>query len=398
MKIRSLQTLPWSLLCLIVSGGLGVEAADLLPPTDLRCEFLVNPQGIDIARPHLSWRLEWPERGQTQTAYRVLVASQPDLLAQDQGDLWDSGKVNSDQSIHVEYAGKELKSEMYCYWKVQAWDQTGRLSSWSDTPARWSMGLLSPEDWKAKWIGLDRGEEKQAENDHRRLSARMVRHEFPVEKNIARATAYLCGLGFSELYLNGRKVDTRVMDPTHSRYDKRAMYVTFDVTEYVRKGRNAAGVILGNGRFFAPRVTIPAPTPTFGFPKLLFQLRIEYVDGSSQLVVSDETWKITNQGPIRANSEFDGEEYDARMEQPGWDQEGFDDSKWQPAQLVAAPGGQTHRPNVGTDARYRDAQAGGDSESPAGHLCGRLRAEPVWHGTDQGERTPGYASRDPHDL
>ena len=130
------------------------------------------------------------------------------------------------------------------------------------------------------------------------------------------------------------------MDPTHSRYDKRAMYVTFDVTEYMRKGRNAAGVILGNGRFFAPRVTIPAPTPTFGFPKILFQLRIEYVDGSSQLVVSDDTWKITNQGPIRANSEFDGEEYDARMEQPGWDQEGFDDSKWQPAQLVAAPGGE----------------------------------------------------------
>ena len=182
MKIRSLQTLPWSLLCLIVSGGLGVEAADLLPPTDLRCEFLVNPQGIDVAQPRLSWRLEWPERGQTQTAYRVLVASQPDLLAQDQGDLWDSGKVNSDQSIHVEYAGKELKSEMYCYWKVQAWDQTGRLSSWSDTPAMWSMGLLSPEDWKAKWIGLDRGEEKQAENDHRRLSARMLRREFPVEK------------------------------------------------------------------------------------------------------------------------------------------------------------------------------------------------------------------------
>ena len=187
MKIRSLQTLPWSLLCLIVSGGLGIEAADLLPPTDLRCEFLVNPQGIDIVRPHLSWRLEWPERGQTQTAYRVLVASQLDLLAQDQSDLWDSGKVNSDQSIHVEYAGKELKSEMYCYWKVQAWDQTGRLSSWSDTPARWSMGLLSSEAWKAKWIGLDGGEEEQTENDHRRLAARMVRHEFPVEKTIARA-------------------------------------------------------------------------------------------------------------------------------------------------------------------------------------------------------------------
>lgn len=492
----------WSLLTVLTAPT--SRAADVpLPATDLRCEYLADPLGIDVARPRLSWRLDWPWRGAKQTAYRLLVASSPDLLAKDQGNLWDSGRVNSDESILVEYAGKVLASERFCYWKIQAWDEAGRPSPWSK-PAIWSMGLLQPADWNAKWIGLEGGEEKSVEllaahraswiwlepgaatgappepryfrriltippgrqirqaichmtaddaftlfvngqeagkseghanvvsvdvtarlrlganvlavaavnkpgppqnpagligvlrvefmegdplavvtdgqwhasaangagwekpkfddshwpaaavlgaygtapwgrvragNDRRRLPARMLRKEFPVENNVVRATAYVCGLGFSEVYLNGRKLDTRVMDPTHSRYDKRAMYVTFDATNSLRKGRNAVGVILGNGRFFAPRTVVPAPTPTFGYPKLLFQMRIEFADGSSELVVSDETWKITDRGPIRANNEFDGEEYDARMEQSGWDKEGFDDSKWSPVQIVAAPGG-----------------------------------------------------------
>ena len=332
-----------------LAASLIAAASMLLPITsaaadlaNLRCEYRDNPLGIDAAKPRLSWGIEErsqrPEaRGQKQSAYQVLVASTPELLAKDQGNLWDSGKVASDQSIQVEYAGKPLVSALACHWKVRVWDKNGKLSAWSQ-PAYWSMGLLKPEDWKATWIGKAGGEE-DAGSEHRRLAARMLRREFAVENKVTRATAYLCGLGFSELYLNGRKVDTRIMDPTHSRYDKRAMYVTFDVTEYLRRGRNVLGVILGNGRFFAPRAAVPAPTPTFGFPKLLFQMRLECADGSSELVVSDEHWKMTNQGPIRANNEFDGEEYDARMEQSGWDKDGFDDSKWQPVQLVAAPGG-----------------------------------------------------------
>ena len=151
--------------------------------------------------------------------------------------------------------------------------------------------------------------------------------------------AYVCGLGFCELYLNGRKVDDRLMDPTQSRFDKRAMYVTIDVTNYIQNGRNAVGVILGNGRFFAPRLRTPTATPTFGYPKLLFQMRIEYVDGTSETIVSDESWRITDEGPIRANNEFDGEEYDARLEQDGWSQPGFHESAWKPSQIVSAPGG-----------------------------------------------------------
>ena len=221
--------------------------------------------------------------------------------------------------------------------KVRIWDEGGRTAGWSE-PAHWSMGLLRPRDWKADWIGLDGGETPVAD-DHRRLPARMLRHEFDLTKKVTRATASMSGLGFSELYLNGRRVGDRVMDPTQSRYDKRVMYVTFDVTGCLHRGRNAVGVILGNGRFYAPRLHVPAETPTFGYPKLLLQMRIEYADGTSRFVVSDGKWKVTDCGPIQANSEFDGEEYDARLEQPGWDRVGFDDSAWRPVQMVSAPGG-----------------------------------------------------------
>lgn len=178
-----------------------------------------------------------------------------------------------------------------------------------------------------------------SEDEHRRLPARMLRREFEAPRRIARATAAVCGLGFFEFYLNGQKIGDHLMDPAHSRWDKRAMYVTFDVTEAVRPGANAAGIWLGNGRFFAPRVRIPTVTKTFGYPKVLFQLHLEYDDGTGETIVSDDQWKITTDGPIRANNEFDGEEYDARREEDGWAEAGFDDATWQPAQLVESPGG-----------------------------------------------------------
>ncbi len=202
------------------------------------------------------------------------------------------------------------------------------------------MGLLTPTDWKAKWIGLEGAGHLETTDagDHRRLPARMLRREFVAGKKIARATAYVCGLGLFELYLNGQRVGDHVLDPLMSNYAKRAFYVTFDVTGQLRQRRNALGVILGNGRFFAPRVKLPMATPSFGYPKLLLQLRIEYEDGSNELVLSDRKWRVTDRGPIRANSEFDGEEYDARLEQDGWDEVGFDDSKWEAA-TFAPPGG-----------------------------------------------------------
>ena len=242
--------------------------------------------------------------------------------------VWRTGKMVSNESLHLLYAGEPLQSGEKYYWQVRVWDNKRNVSTWSRV-AFWQMGLLAPEDWKGKWIGFDVNYVSPFD-DHRRLPARMLRREFVLTKSISNATIFISGLGFSELYFNGRKVDNRIMDPTQSNYRKRVMYVVYDVTRFLKFGRNAMGVILGNGRFFAPRIRIPVETPTFGFPKMLMQMLIRYSDGTTELIISDKKWKITDQGPIRANSEFDGEEYDANMEQKGWDRVGFDDSKWQP--------------------------------------------------------------------
>jgi len=210
-------------------------------------------------------------------------------------------------------------------WETAAFDEPDWVSAME-------LGKPGIAPWGMPW-------QDRSYDDHRRLAARYLRREFDVEKEVQRATAYVSGLGFFELYLGGRKVGDHVMDPTQSRFDKRAMYVTFDVTDHVRAGKNAVGVILGNGRFFAPRLRLPTATPDFGAPRLLFEMHIEYADGTSQTLLSDEDWKVTDKGPIRANNEFDGEEYDARLEQAGWDQAGFDDSDWEPAEVVPAPGG-----------------------------------------------------------
>lgn len=314
--------------------------------SQLTVEFLNNPVGIDSRQPRLSWQINSTGTNVLQSAFEIRVGKDSADLSRNSHLVWQTGKVSSGESLHRVYAGEPLQSGEKYYWQVRIWDNQERPSGWSAV-ASWQMGLLDPEDWKARWIGLDVNYTEPAD-DRRRLPARMLRSEFEMTKSVKSATVFLCGLGFSELYLNGSKVDNRIMDPTHSYYDKRVMYVTHDVTKYLKPGRNAVGVILGNGRFFSPRIRIPVVTPSFGFPKMLIQMHVQYSDGTSELFLSDEKWRITDQGPIRANSEFDGEEYDATMEQPGWDRVGFDDSKWQPAQLVSAPGGkliaQMHEP------------------------------------------------------
>jgi alpha-L-rhamnosidase len=243
------------------------SAADL---THLRCEYLTDPLGIDVVKPRLSWVMENPKseipRGQRQTAYQVLVASSPELLAKDQGDLWDSGKVLTDQSNQVAYAGKALESRALCLWKVRVWLNDDKATEWSQV-ACWSMGLLTPADWQAKWIGLDLTDASADPRDaeKRRVPARYLRREFVAGKSVRRAMAYVCGLGCFDLHINGRKVGDHVMDPVLTEYTKRACYVAFDVTQNVGMGHNVAGVILGNGRFFAPRLTNPAPYEDYRF-------------------------------------------------------------------------------------------------------------------------------------
>ena len=479
-------------------------AADL-NVANLRCEQLINPLGIDAREPRLNWNLESQQRpqelrAQTQTAYQILVASSREALVEGRGDLWDSGKVESDQCIQVAYAGAPLASHAECWWKVRVWDQDGKESAWSE-PARWTMGILDPAEWKAQWIGLDDtgkpAEEKafqqakwiwfpegepaksapvakryfrriveipagstvdnavceivadnkfvlfvngqksvdggmgiidapvakylnpgrnviaiEAENfgdnpnpagllaqleiklvggktitvgtdaswkssdtisggawlaatfddsawkpakelgpyamepwagirkeEVIKIPARMLRKNFEAGPNVKRATAYMSGLGLSELYVNGQKVSDDVLSPGLTEYNKRVFYVTRDVTPLLKEGVNAVGVWLGNGRYYAPRIGSPTATRTYGFPKLLFHLRIEYADGTVREVVSDTSWKLTTDGPIRTNCEYDGETYDARLQLEGWNTPEFNDSTWQNAKQVDSPGG-----------------------------------------------------------
>ncbi len=337
-----------------------------MSPVSPTCEYLRNPLGIDVMQPRLSWSFAHNDRGSAQSAYQVLVASSEELLKADTGDLWDSGKIESNQSVFVEYAGKPLESEMRCYWKVRVWDQDGKCSDWSEN-AFWTMGLLAESDWKGKWIAyraklnpdetypLDmRG--RTAESPSRitqRIPSPLLRKEFMANKPIKRATAYICGLGFHELRLNGQKVGEAVLNPAYTRYDKRALYVVHDVTKMLREGANAIGVMLGNGWYNCHT------RDSWDFdhaqwrnpPKMLFQMKVEYADGTSELIVSDESW-MTATGPIVFDSIRNGEEYDARLERFGWDMPGYDTSQslepvegrsdvggWKPVEIVDGPGG-----------------------------------------------------------
>ncbi len=483
-----------------------VAAVAEIHVSHLRCEYMENPQGIDETAPRLGWILESDEKGQEQSAYQILVSDNQNTLDNDQGNLWDSGKVRSDQSIHIPYQGKKLQSRMECFWKVRVWDKDGDPSAWSST-ANWSMGLLDESDWKAQWIGWDKQDSvvplkqtkavkqshwiwfpyekpgqsapaesiyfrrsfgvpqhvqvakayftadnqftlwvngtevgngnnfnqlveidlteylqkgqnviavaavnagdspnpagliglvqitleneqsiiihtddqwktsKSAEDNwqsinadesrwknanafalygaspwgnvnlagseaqERRLPARYLRNEFNLDQPMERATIAICGLGLFELRVNGEKISDHVLQPALTEYDDRVFYLTFDVTDQLQKGENALGVILGNGRYYAPRLTVPTKTRTFGFPKLLLQLDIQHNDGSTSRVISNQDWKITTNGPVQANNEYDGEEYDARLEMPGWDQPNFDDSAWNNVEMVEAPEG-----------------------------------------------------------
>jgi alpha-L-rhamnosidase len=337
MTIKWLYT---GLFCLFVACNSDKAKIDT---GNLRCELLTNPQGIDCTNPRLSWEISSDARDVRQTAYRIIVASSPEKLNADMGDIWDSQTVKSDKSIFVPYAGKPLESRIRYFWKVKVTTNRG-ASEWSQ-PAEWSMAFVTPNDWQAQWTGFDKSFPGDVLKEKTRLAARYFRKEFQTDKQVAKATLYISGLGLYEAYINGGKIGNQALAPTPTDYRKSIKYNTLDVTPNIVSGSNAIGIVLGNGRFFNMRTIedtsyppLP-PTVNFGFPKMILQLEIDYADGSRQTVISDDSWKVTAEGPILANSEWDGEEYDARKETTGWDTAGFDDRKWAQAELVAAPGG-----------------------------------------------------------
>ncbi|MCX6928618.1 MAG: alpha-L-rhamnosidase N-terminal domain-containing protein, partial [Verrucomicrobia bacterium] len=210
----------------------------------LKCEYRSNPLGIDSSRPRLSWLLESTERGQRQTAYQVLAATNPELLFEGEADLWDSGKVPSGESVHVVYGGKALLPGQRVYWEVRAWDGEDQPSVYS-AKAWWETGLLAPADWSAAWITRQRTEPLSEQRLFEDDPAPLFRKEFQIEKKISRARAYVSGLGYYELRLNGQRVGDQVLDPGWTAYSNRVLYSTYDVTDQLKQGHNALGVMLG---------------------------------------------------------------------------------------------------------------------------------------------------------
>lgn len=316
----------------LVQGAISVDG--------LRCEYRTNPLAIDAARPQLGWVLHSQQRGERQSAYQVVVASSRQVLANGNGDLWDSGKTESSESVQVAYAGKPLASRQTCYWTVRVWDQAGAVSAWSQ-PATWEMGLLSPQDWKATWINDGKANPTQDEDFYREDPAPLFRKEFLVSKPISRGRLYVSGLGYYEASLNGERIGDHALDPGWTRYSERVLYSTYDLTRQLRNGTNCLGVTLGNGWYN------PLPLRMWGYlnlrehlpvgrPRFVAQLEITYDDGTKDTVLSDTSWKV-GEGPICFNNIYLGEIYDARKEIPGWDRAGFDDSQWRVPVVAREP-------------------------------------------------------------
>ena len=319
-----------------------------------RVEYLTNPAGLEMSQPRLSWEITSTARAVMQTRYRILVADDWSKLVLNTGNIWDSKEVNSEQSQLVPYGGAPLKAGQTYYWKVMVWDNQGQLSDYSRDTARFTMGLLQPADWSnAQWIGYDELDAAKryvpgvhapgASKEYKSVISGnhvlpLLRKSFTVSKPVKKATAFITGLGQYELHINGVKIGDQFMSPGWTNYDKRVLYDVLDVTSQVTNGSNAIGVMLGNGFYNIPNERYRKALLAYGNPKMIMKLLIEYADGTKSEVISDNSWK-TAPGPITFSSIYAGEEYNATLEQDGWDKATFNDGAWKAAVAVKAPAG-----------------------------------------------------------
>ena len=316
-------------------------------PEALTCEYLVNPLGVDAPHPRLSWMLGSARRGERQTGYQILVAREAALLHPGKADVWDSGHCSSDQSVLVPYDGPTLKAASRYFWTVRTWDAHGATSPWAAS-AIWEMGLLQPADWQpAQWIQLARDTRtsplaaRPIQTSYMKspaivkpFASPLFRKTFAIRKRVSSARMYICGLGYYELFFNGKRMGNYQLDPGMTTYDARAFYIAHDVTDALCSGDNAVGVMLGNG-FYGQNI-VWAPWLAWGQPVLLAKCLIEYADGSVDTIATDATWRATT-GPVLFDNVYAGETYDARQEIPGWDRPGLDDSHWQSARPAKTP-------------------------------------------------------------
>lgn len=313
-----------ALICCSASFASGHERC---VPEKLQCEYLVNPLGVDNPNPRLSWRLQDTRQGAKQTAYRVYVGTDSAAVANGQADAWNPGKIRSQETL-ITYRGAELKPFTRYYWKVSVWDKE-EVEAGSSVHA-FETGMMGMENWQGAWIGDG--------NDIHYKPAPYFRKTFDTRKTIRSARAYIAVAGLYELYINGEKIGNHRLDPVYTRFDRRNLYVTHDVTSSLKNGKNAVGVLLGNGWYNHQSFAVWDfdRAPWRNRPAFCMDLRITYSDGSVEVITSDLDWK-TSSGPVVLNSIYTAEHYDARLEQKGWNTASFDDSGWKRVRYRSAP-------------------------------------------------------------
>ena len=323
-----------SIIILWITGCTTNNGTGSFSVSSLQTETRDNPEGIGVANPGFSWQLKSDAQDVMQSAYQIEVAANEKDLKAGTNLLWSTGKVGSDKSQFVKYAGQPLESGKRYFWRLTVWDNAGQKCV-SDIQC-WSMALLKSSDWKAQWIGINDTADVKVVENRTILSARYLRKEFDATSAPARAMLHISGVGSSVCYINGSRIGNDVFGPLPTWYDASVPFLTYDVTALVKKGANAIGVVLGNGRFLTMR---QRGMVGFGVPRLIAQLQIEYENGEIATIASDGSWLATNKGPILENNEFDGEKYDARLELGEWTKSGYNASSWQPATIIEAPKG-----------------------------------------------------------
>ena len=296
-------------------------------PIELRCEYLVNPLGVDKSNPRLSWRLADKRQGAKQSAYQIVVSSDSLALVKNKANIWNSGKQKSSAML-IHYSGTSLKQQTKYYWKVLVWDKNSNEST--SSIASFETGMMGMENWKGKWISDNQDIHEQ--------EAPYFRRAFKTTKPIKSARAYIAVAGLYELSINGKKIGDHRLDPMYTRFDRRTLYVVEDVTRQIQQGNNAVAVVLGNGWYNHQPLAVWNfdKAPWRNRPTFCLNLRIVYQDGSEETLITDQQWKTAG-GPIRYNNIYTGEHYDARLEMPGWDTPQFDDSQWHAIQYRNPP-------------------------------------------------------------
>lgn len=304
---------------------------------NLSVEGRIEPLGIDVVTPRFGWQIESDKQRVIQKSYHILVASSIDIIKQGKGDIWDSGIIHSDKSQWINYLGTKLLPNKNYYWQVFVVTNRGSVTS---EFTKWSTGLLSEFNWKGYWIGTDSLMPWDSATKNSKVSARYLRKIFDCKKMIKRAVVHVCGLGLYTLDINGERIGNGdVLSPVSTDYTKHVVYNTYDVTSYIST-HNAILLTLEAGNYFAPRQQYQTNIrQTYGLPRVRLNLIIEYADGTTETIVTDETWKMSADGPVRYANYYDGESYDARKSVNVSSLVLFNDSKWQHACKVEAPKG-----------------------------------------------------------